>query len=181
MSLQKESILTKMSIIPETKQCIEYLKDRNIKIGITTSFPKEHMDLCIQVLNEHSIYPDVAVSSTCIPNRRRPEPHMIQEVMKQLNIKNPKEILKVDDEVIGIKEGLNANVYTCSVARWSFYMDISNEIEGKSIEGNKRTYERKLDQSRKILMNSGTNYLINTLDSIYKPIDHINRKFHSKN
>ena len=61
-------------------------------------------------MNENKIYIESFVSSTCLDKPARPEPFMIQENMKRLNLENPKRILKVDDTHIGIEEGKNAGV-----------------------------------------------------------------------
>ena len=83
-ALQRESLKDKVKIIPEAKHACDFLRNSNIKIGITTGFNKEQMDLCIRILNKSGIYPDSAVSSACLPVVSRPEPYLIRENMKQL-------------------------------------------------------------------------------------------------
>jgi phosphonoacetaldehyde hydrolase len=155
-----------VTILPETIGAIQTLRDRNIKVGITTGFNREQMDLCIRILNKHSIYPDAAVSSTCIPGARRPEPLMVYENMKQMGICDPKEILKVDDTVVGLKEGINAECLTGGVARWSANMRVYDQKDIDLLENDSQEFHKRLHQARSVLLHSGTTYIINNLTSL---------------
>jgi phosphonoacetaldehyde hydrolase len=163
---QRESLNNEVTILPETVSAIQTLRDRNIKVGITTGFNREQMDLCIRILNRHSIYPDAAVSSTCIPGARRPEPLMIYGNMKQMGIDNPKEIIKVDDTVIGLKEGINAECLTCGVARWSVNMRVYDQDDAYLLETDSKEFHKRLHQTRSVLLHSGSTYIINNLTTL---------------
>lgn len=152
-----------VDIIPEVKKATDMLKDRNIKIGITTGFNQKQMDYCIQLLNKHNIYPDSAVSSTNF--MFRPNPDMIYENMKQMGIDNPKQILKVDDTNIGIQEGRNAGCLTVGVARWSVNMNIYSYESLLKLSDN--DIKEKLKLSRLKLHLSEPTYLINTLEQLH--------------
>lgn len=79
------------------------------------------------------------------------------------------EVVKVDDTVTGIGEGLNAGCWTVGVAAYSNYMDIN------TLDGNIANLEERLSVSRKTLEDSGAHYVI--IDSIVdlpRVIDDIN-------
>ena len=167
--LQNKYLQTNLEIIPEVKSAIDILKERNIKIGITTGFNKEQMNYCIKLLNKHNIYPDSAVSSTCKDILPRPMPHMIYENMITMGIENPSEILKVDDTCIGIEEGINAGCLTLGVARWSINMKVNSFEESLNLESRNNEFivKDKLSESRRILHLAKPTYLINTLEHLH--------------
>lgn len=47
----------------------------------------------------------------------RPRPFMIHKNLENLNIRNPIQVIKIDDTIVGIEEGLNADCITVGVAR----------------------------------------------------------------
>ena len=89
------------------------------------------MDLCLDLLSKYEIYPDSAVSSTCLDYSSRPEQHMVQMNMRNMGIDNPKQILKVDDTHVGIEEGHYADCICVGVARWSINMNVFSKEEEK--------------------------------------------------
>ena len=175
--IQYSYLQNNLDIIPETESAIRDLKEHNIKIGITTGFNKEQMDLCLNFLSNYGIYPDSAVSSSCIEGVIRPNPDMIYENMRRLGIDNPDEVLKVDDTCVGIQEGHNVGCISVGVARWSIYMGVTdqNEINKMNYEdyygeleyGEYKTeFKQRLSNSRRILHTAKPCYLINTLSDL---------------
>jgi len=173
-SLQRQSLRKKVEIIPETKKAIDYLKERDIKIGINTGFSKDQMNIALDLLHKHDIVPDSSVSSTCLNNSGkhvlgRPHPHMIHHIMDELKVNDPKHVLKVDDTCVGIQEGKNAGCLTAGIARWSINMNVTSEEELFNLTDD--IINDKLIQSRHILLKEEPTYLINTLRELKYCID----------
>lgn len=163
-----------LDVVPEAVKTLRNLQEKDIKIGITTGFNRDQMDLCLDVLSKYEIYPDSAVSSTCLDYSSRPEQHMIQMNMITMGIDNPKEILKVDDTIVGIAEGHYADCICVGVARWSVNMNIYTledkykydyeKFKGELEYDEYRMIVRdKLKECRTILHLAEPCYLINTL------------------
>jgi len=174
---QDDYLRNNLELIPETVSAIPKLQDRDIKIGITTGFNKDQMELCLDLLGKYNIYPDSYVSSTCLDFVGRPDPQMIQENMRRLGITNPKEVLKVDDTCVGIEEGLNADCITVGVAKWSINMGVYNpsdkdKLDYEKYKGEleydeyKSLYKTRLKDCRTKLHSAEPCYLINTLDDL---------------
>ena len=161
-----------IDVLPETRECIDYLQFNYIQTGVTTGFNQENMDIIRDKLERRSIYLDSYVSSTCLNNPSRPYPYMIQKNMENLHIKDPKELIKIDDTVVGIHEGLRAKCWTVGVARWSINMNIHSieDAYGFSIDD----VQDKLMNSRIILEEAGADYVIDTLDELPQVIENIN-------
>ncbi len=176
-NFQERYLQNHLELIPETKDAIDKLKEKDIKIGITTGFNLDQMNLCLDLLEKHGIYPDSAVSSSCLDVPSRPDPQMIQENMRRLGISNPKQIMKVDDTCVGIEEGINAGCITVGVARWSINMGITSEKQMLTMEYDKyygelehdeyaKDFKYRLSECRKKLHTAEPCYLINTLKDL---------------
>ena len=132
------------------------------------------MDIIKNKLEFNNIFIDNYVSSTCINKPSRPYPHMINKNLEILNIANPQTVIKVDDTLVGIQEGINANCITVAVARWSVNMGIHNIQD--AFELSDFDVYRNLIKSREILNESGADYVINTLDELPPLINKLNLK-----
>ena len=161
--IQKES-LKDIDIIPETKDIIDYLRERNILVGVTTGFDKEITDIIINQLDKNDIKIDKYVSSSCLDAPSRPYPHMINHIMKDFKIDNPYEVIKLDDTIIGIKEGKMASTWTAGIARWSTNMKIKTKDEFNDLSLFEQ--DKRLNESREILKSSESNYVLDTLDEL---------------
>ena len=161
-----------VDVLPETQDCIDYLQFNYIQTGVTTGFNQENMNIIRDKLERRSIYLDSYVSSTCLDKPSRPYPFMIQKNMENLQVKDPKEVIKVDDTVVGIHEGMRAKCWTVGVARWSINMNLQSidDAYGLSIHD----VQDKLKYSRTVLGEAGADFVIDTLDDLPRVVEKIN-------
>jgi phosphonoacetaldehyde hydrolase len=155
-----------INIIPETKECFEYLKRRDIKIGITTGFDKENMDLILSRMEDEGLYVDSAVSSTCLL-RSRPYPDMINKLKEDFKIENNYQIIKFDDTSIGIKEANNGDFWSVGVTKWSTLMGIvePEDIMGEGLMSSDE-YRKRLIKARETLIECNADFVIHDLTEI---------------
>jgi len=168
--IQNESLHT-CDIIPETKELISYLHKQNIKIGVTTGFNKQQTNIIQSIFENNDIFIDNYVSSECV-SISRPYPYMIHKNMKDLQIDNPKSVIKIDDTNVGIQEGLNAGCYTIGVSRWSINMDMFDSPD----EDDFNMLQEKIKQCRYKLQDA--DYIIDTIDEIPRIIYNIDKLYH---
>jgi len=171
---QQSNAMISCKLIPETFDIMNYLQlFYSAKIGITTGFNFEHTSQINRIFEDNDIHFDSVVSSDCV-ERSRPYEDMILKNMNNLDIRNPKQIIKIDDTAIGIEEGNNAGCHTVGVARWSINMNMYdyNDTIDNLVDFNE--IQTKLKHSRKCLDNA--DYVIDTLDELPKVIMEINRK-----
>tara|TARA_B100000674_G_C37980474_1_gene981932 strand:- start:3512 stop:4300 length:789 start_codon:yes stop_codon:yes gene_type:complete len=171
--IQLNQGLKDIRILPETKNCIDLLLGNNILIGATTGFNQEITHKIKQQLIDKDIYIHKYISSTCLNLPSRPYPHMINHIMDELHVDNPQSVIKVDDTEIGIKEGANAGCITVGVAKWSINMKMKSYEEGYLLTRDE--YNERLKYSRFALVQSGADYVIDSLDEIYPLIYRINK------
>ena len=90
-----------------------------MKIGLTTGFTREHVDIILEEAKLQGFNPDFSVAGDDIPNNMgfRPAPYMVLKNMEKFNVFDRRCVLKVDDTLGGIGEGLNAGVWTVGLYR----------------------------------------------------------------
>lgn len=169
--IQREQTHHHLQILPETLESLRHLRDSGIKIGVTTGFSKELMDIVRDKLSDEHIPVDEWVSSTCLDLPGRPAPHMIYELMRRFQITNPRSILKVDDTNVGLLEGKNAGCLTMGVARWSINMNVRSLDEIRMVEENPEVYYEKLRRSRKKLYMTKPDYVVDSLKELRNLIE----------
>lgn len=98
-----------------------YFKDKNVKIGLDTGFSHEITSVIIERLgwlNDGKI--DYAISSDEVP-AGRPQPYMIQKMMRAAGITDSKNVVKIGDTEVDINEGKNAScLYSIAVTTGAF-------------------------------------------------------------
>ena len=110
----KIEVLRRTSYIQGFTKLVNFLRIKNIKIGLTTGYPKNILNLILKKMRLKGFRPDYSVSSSEV-KRGRPHPDMTLKVMKKLNISTPSEVIKVDDSLSGIQEGKKAKVHTVGI------------------------------------------------------------------
>jgi len=161
-----------IEILPETKKCIQWLKDNNISTGVTTEFSRPIMSALREKLIDEDIHLDKYVSSTCLGKPGRPNPHMMSEIINSLSISNPQRVIKIDDTCVGLLEGKNAGALTIGVAKWSKNMKMTEYNQEKNMT--KEEYVERLKNSREALWSANPDYVIDSLDELPRIINHIN-------
>lgn len=95
-------------------EIVSFLRNKNIQIGIGTGLSKS---LFVDIYNhlgwDKYNFDYAGVSETI--GKSRPDPAMILDLMHNLKINSPQEVLKIGDTVADIQEGQNAGVYTAVV------------------------------------------------------------------
>jgi phosphonoacetaldehyde hydrolase len=92
-----------------------FLKENNVLVSANTGFPEEVARLIIKKLKwEEKGLIDSWICSEMV-GVSRPDPMMITRLMELHNISDSSTVIKVDDTVTGIQEGLNAGVITLGV------------------------------------------------------------------
>ena len=91
------------------------LSEKGVKIVVGTGFPVEVAEPLVEHLGW--VKEGLVDSWTCseLVGASRPEPDMILDSMKRYGVIDPSAVVKIDDTVKGVEEGLNAKVYTIAV------------------------------------------------------------------
>jgi phosphonoacetaldehyde hydrolase len=114
--LQLECLIRDSPIIDGVVETTSKLKARGLKIGSSTGYTREMMDLLAPAAAKNGYRPDSIVTPDDVGGGR-PHPWMIFASAIQLQIDNLARIVKIGDTVSDVEEGLNAGVWTIGVAR----------------------------------------------------------------
>ena len=121
-------------------------------------------------LLQEGLYADEWLSSTCLDLPGRPEPHMVNELMRRFDIRVPNNVLKVDDTNVGLLEGHNAGCQTIGVAKWSIHMGVQSVPEIREISASEVTspelYSARIASSMAQLGLSNPTTVVESLDDV---------------
>ena len=171
---QLECLHKYSKLLPGVASITQDLQRDGLLIGTTTGFSKAMVDILLKSARQQGYNPDSTIAGDDVINGTRPCPHMIYKNMDILNISNPKSIVKVDDTVGGIGEGLSAGSWTVGVSKWSNYVDVDSFEHEKRLSNSE--LERKRLLSRDVLLHSGAHYVIDDLNQLPEVVADINHR-----
>lgn len=175
--LQLDCLAEYSNLIPGTENSLNKLKQNyDLSIGVTTGFNQEMCDIIVENTKKQGFIPDTYVGGDRVDNSMgfRPSPFMIYENMKLLGVWPPKSIIKVDDTVSGIEEGINAGCWTVGVYKYGNYVNL-NSVEEASYM-NKTALKHKEDASKNKLLASGADFVIPDISYLNEVVEIINSK-----
>ncbi|MGI6069306.1 MAG: phosphonoacetaldehyde hydrolase [Blautia sp.] len=112
---------------PYVEETVKALRSMGIKIGSTTGYTDQMMELVVPKAAQLGYSPDAWFSPNAVNNVGRPYPYMIFENMKALKISSVNRVIKVGDTISDILEGKNAGVYTIGVIEGSSELGMTQE------------------------------------------------------
>ena len=163
------------TIIPGTREAVDRLRGGlKLKIGVTTGFTRPMANVLLTALKAQGYEPDVDVTGDEVENGARPQPFMVYENLERLGVFPIQSVVKVDDTVGGVGEGLNAGCWTVGLSRYSNYMNINSYEEESRLSDTE--IERRNNKSRKILEKAGAHYVIDSIRELPDVCYEINQK-----
>jgi phosphonoacetaldehyde hydrolase len=101
--------------IQGTSETFRWFKEHGIAVGVESGFPATITHDIVKHLKwEEQGLIDYWTCSEIV-DEERPSPAMIRRTMRHCHIRDPAQVLKVDDTGIGIEEGHNAKAHTVVV------------------------------------------------------------------
>jgi phosphonoacetaldehyde hydrolase len=143
-------------VIPGVLGAIEHFRSRGLKIGTTTGFTRQMMEIVSSVAKKQGYEADALVCSNEVP-AGRPEPWMCFEVAKQLGIYPMESMVKIGDTRVDIEEGLNAGMWTIGVAKTGNEVGLT-EAEIAALTPSER--EPKIKKAYETLLTAGAHYVV---------------------
>lgn len=163
------------TLIYGTKKAVYELRHKhNLKIGMTTGFTREMVEVLLKETRAQGYSPDCAVAGDDVIHGARPEPFMVYKNLDILGISPIQSVVKVDDTIGGVGEGLAAGCWTIGLSRFSNYMDVD------SLEHERRLSMDELEErnkkSRDMLQKAGAHYVVDTIADVPAVVEHINKQ-----
>ena len=112
LPLQVERVGAHAALIPGTLETVAALRERGLKIGSTTGYPRQVMEKLMVAAAANGYAPDCTVCADDLAAGARPGPWMALQCVLDLKVGNVAHCVKVDDTLPGILEGRNAGMWT---------------------------------------------------------------------
>lgn len=158
-----ENVANHSELKPHLLEAVELLRSNGIKIGSTTGYTDEMMEIVTRVAGEEGYKPDFFVTPNSVENHGRPYPFMIYENMKALEVTSAKNVVKVGDTISDIKEGKNAGIIAIGITDGSSLMGLNKEkFDGLSEEEK----EIRREEVRKKYKEAGADIVIKDLSEL---------------
>lgn len=170
--LQVACIADYSELIPGTVETVNELRGRGIKIGSTSGYFTEAMEINFREAKKQGYVPDVNACASDVP-AGRPEPWMVLSNMQQARVFPPEAVVKIDDTKPGIEEGLNAGTWTIGLAKTGNEVGL-NEKELAALPADE--VRRKIERAADGLAKSGAHYVVESIVEVPPVIAEIEQR-----
>ena len=150
-------------IKPYVLETLTKLRNKGIKIGSTTGYTDEMMDIVTKEASSKGYTPDYWITPNSVENFGRPYPYMIFENIKYLKLSSLNNIIKIGDTISDIKEGKNAGLTTIGVLEGSSIIGLSEDSYNSLSESEKSILK---DSAKAQYLEAGADYIINNLSEL---------------
>ncbi|MGE7892380.1 phosphonoacetaldehyde hydrolase [Bacillus cereus] len=158
--------------IDEVKEVIASLRERGIKIGSTTGYTREMMEIVAKEAALQGYKPDFLVTPDDVP-AGRPYPWMCYKNAMELGVYPMNLMIKVGDTVSDMKEGRNAGMWTVGVILGSSELGLTEE-EVESMDSVE--LREKIEIVRNRFVENGAHFTIETMQELENVMEHIEKQ-----
>ncbi|HJV07270.1 MAG TPA: phosphonoacetaldehyde hydrolase, partial [Chromobacteriaceae bacterium] len=116
MPLQVERVGEYSAPIPGAIATVRQLRERGLKIGSCSGYPRVVMDKLLPLAAAAGYSPDHTVATDDLAAGGRPGPWMALDNVLALAVSDVRHCVKVDDTAPGISEGLHAGMWTVGLS-----------------------------------------------------------------
>ena len=167
--LQLECLADYADLIPGTIEAVARFRKRGLKIGSSTGYTGEMMELLLEQARKRGYEPDASVCASDVP-AGRPQPWMCLENAKKLGVYPMESIVKIGDTLPDVWEGLNAGMWTIGLAKTGNEMGLTlKEIDALDPETGRRRLKRAYDR----LAQAGAHYVVDGIGDVEPVLDEI--------
>jgi phosphonoacetaldehyde hydrolase len=168
--LQLACLAQYADLIPGTLEAVSDFRRRGLKIGSTTGYTEEMMDVLQAEAERRGYTPDSTVCATQVP-AGRPHPFMCLQNAINLQIYPMEAMVKIGDTLPDIEEGLNAGMWTVGLAKTGNEMGLTEqEIAALDPE----TRNARLARAYKRMYQTGAHYVVDSVAQVPPLLDEIN-------
>ena len=170
--LQLACLADYSDLIPGTLEAVTHFRERGLKIGATTGYLPEMMAMLKEEASQRGYGPDSSVCAGDVP-AGRPEPWMCLENAKNLGVYPMESIVKVDDTLPGIDEGLNASMWSIGLAKTGNEIGLNQEeIEALTAD----ELQVKLEGAYRRMWQVGAHYVVDGIWDVPIVLDLIDER-----
>ncbi len=157
-------------LIPGTVEAMTEFRRMGLKIGSTTGYMTEMMDVLIEEAARRGYKPDSSVCAAEVP-AGRPAPWMCLQNAQMLGVYPMEACVKVDDTLPGIEEGLNAGMWAIGLAKTGNEIGLT-EAEIEALDAD--VYQARLQRAYARKAQTGAHYVVDGISDVPPIIAEIN-------
>jgi phosphonoacetaldehyde hydrolase len=163
-------------LLPGVGEVVKNMQQQGIKIGVTTGFTRDMLNLLLAGAAKQGFVPDTACAGDEV-EMPRPTAYMVIKNLERLGVYNlenaMRRTVKVDDTVSGAGEGAPL-CWRVGVSKWSNYVadswDAVRKMSAAQLEARERASKEKL------IRESGAHYVVDDLRDLPAVIADINQR-----
>lgn len=148
--------------IPGVVELVKRLRSNGLKIGSTTGYTREMMNIVAPNAKKQGYEPDFLVTPS-EASAGRPHPWMCYRNAEALNVYPMNSMVKVGDTISDIKEGINAGMWSVGVIKGSSELGLTEE-EVTSMD--KAELEAKMKVVYDRYMEAGAHFVIDSVGDL---------------
>lgn len=159
--------------IPGSVETLGLLRERGIKVGSCSGYPRQVMDVLLPIAAGEGIAPDHVVAGDELSAGGRPGPFMALANVLALGVRDVRSCIKVDDTVPGIEEGRNAGM-------WCVGLTLSGNEVGYSrtelADAKPAEVHARVARATQRLKDAGAHYIIESVADLPAVMDEIEER-----
>jgi len=159
-------------LIPGTLEAVAEFRRRSLKVGSTTGYTEEMMDLLRNEAKRRGYEPDATVCATQVP-AGRPHPYMCLQNAILLQTYPMEAFVKIGDTLPDIEEGLNAGMWTIGLARTGNEMGLTAD-QINALEPEVR--QARLARAYRRMQQTAAHYVVAGIADVAPVLDQINAR-----
>ncbi len=149
-------------LIGGTSELVQMLRERGLRIGSTTGYNREIMQVLAPLAAAQGFVPDNLVCAGDLP-QSRPSPMGMIQTFKDLGVTQAEASVKVDDTVPGLLEGRSAGCWTVAVMASGNALGLTEE-QWRAMDEPAREVAR--EQARQSLGDAQPDFWIDSISSL---------------
>jgi phosphonoacetaldehyde hydrolase len=154
------SVLDKYTtLVPELSEALNIIRSLDMKIGSTTGYNNEMMEIVTAAAAKQGYIADSVVCATDV-SAGRPAPWMAFRNAEKLGIYPMQAIVKIGDTISDIQEGNNAGMWSVGVVMSSNEMGLTRDEINQM---DKADLEKRVVEVRNTFLNAGADFVIDSL------------------
>ncbi|WP_428304250.1 phosphonoacetaldehyde hydrolase [Lacipirellula sp.] len=171
LETQKTFLADHAKLIPGALEAVADCRRRGMRIGSTTGYTRELMEVIVPAAGAQGLEVDAMYCASDFAEGR-PAPWMSFENARTLGVYPMAAIVKVDDTIVGVEEGLNAGM-------WSVGLSVSgnmiglNEAEAAAMPAAELAAKRRTAVER--MKASGAHFVIDSVAELPQVLDQIEK------
>ncbi|MBI4509932.1 MAG: phosphonoacetaldehyde hydrolase [Deltaproteobacteria bacterium] len=160
------------ALIPGTLEAVQDFRRRGLRIGTSTGYTSEMMEVLVPEARMRGYEPDFIACASDVPCGR-PAPWMFYKNAMALGVYPMESLVKIGDTVADVEEGLNAGAWTIGVTKSGNEVGLTEKEVAALSPAELRT---RLERAEAKLYKSGAHFVVEGIWAVGPVLDEISAR-----